>query len=225
MPTDLTTSQRKSFILKSLKFTMIGNELYHLGRDGVLRRCVTAANRTAVIEEAHTGDSGGHFSREITTRKVLQAGLWWETLPKDSANFCKRCDICQRTGRPNASDMMPLTNIMPIEAFMKWGLDFMGPFKKVTSRRNKYILVATDYVTKWAEAKALPDNSAKSTAWFVFEQIIARFGCPLEIVSDQGSHFLNETMEILTSTFMIKHRKSTTYYPRCNGQAESTIRL
>ena len=62
----------------------------------------------------------------------------------DVATYYCKCDICQQTGRPTASDMMPRMNIVPLEAFMKWGLDFMGPFKKVTQRRNKYIIVAID---------------------------------------------------------------------------------
>lgn len=69
--------------------------------------------------------------------------------------------------------MNPRINIVPLEAFMKWGIDFMGPFKKITPRKIKYIIVAVDYVTKWAEAKSLPDNFAKSTAWFQFDQVIA----------------------------------------------------
>ena len=117
---------------------------------------------------------------------------------------------------------MPRITIVPLEEFMKWGLDFMGPFKKVTPRKNQYVIVATDYVTKWVEAKALHDNTAKSTAWFLFNQVISRFGFPLEIVSDQGSHFFNEIIENMMHTFMIKHQKCTPYYPRCNGQAKST---
>ena len=140
----------------------------------------------------------------------------------DVMNYCKRCDICQRTGRPTTADMMPRVNIVPLEAFMKWGIDFMGPFKKVTRTRNKYIIVAIAYVTKWAEAKALPNNTAKSTAWFLFDQVIARFGCPLEIVSDQGTHFINEVIQYLTQRLMIKHQKFTPYYPCSNGLAEST---
>ena len=86
---------------------------------------------------------------------------------ENAKTYCKQCELCQRTGRPTATDMSPLTNIAPLESFMKWGLDFVGPFKQVTQRRNKYILVATDYVTKWVVAVALKDNSAKSTAWII----------------------------------------------------------
>ena len=97
----------------------------------------------------------------------------------------------------------------------------MGPFRN--TGKHKYIIAATDYVTKWVEAKALTDNTAKKTVKFIYEHIITKHSCPLELVSDQGSHFLNETMEALIRVFhQTKHRKSTTYYPRCNGQAEST---
>ncbi|MCO5600016.1 hypothetical protein L7F22_054124 [Adiantum nelumboides] len=144
----------------------------------------------------------------------------------DVKSYYKTCDICQRMGRPTATDMTPLTSIQPLEVFMKWGLDFMGPIKKITPRKNKYILMATCYVSKWIEAKALPKNTAKSTTWFLYEHIICKYGCPIEIVSNQGTHFINDTIDILIELYSIKHRKSTPYYPRCNprcnGQAESS---
>ena len=192
VPKGLNTSERKTFILKTLNFTIIDKALYRLGRDGIIRRCVPRSARQKVIQEAHAGDAGGHFAADITVKKILQVGLWWERITPEVTTYCRKCDMCQRTGRPTASDMMPRVNIVPLEAFMKWGLDFMGPFKKVTQRKNKYIIVATDYVTKWAETKALLENIAKSTAWFIFGQVIAQFGYPLEIVSDQGTHFMNE---------------------------------
>ena len=85
--------------------------------------------------------------------------------------------------------------------------------------------MGTDYVTKWAEARATRMADALATAQFLYENIITRFGCPLEIVSDRGLHFLNETIEVLTAKFLISHRKSTPYYPRANGQAESTNKI
>lgn len=47
--------------------------------------------------------------------------------------------------------------------------------------------------------------------------IIIRFGCPIELVSDQESHFLNAVIQELMEKHMILHRKSTAYYPQENG--------
>jgi hypothetical protein len=105
--------------------------------------------------------------------------------------------------------------VLPLEPFQKWGLDFVGLFKPPAAQTgNKYILVATDYCTKWVEAKALRDNTAKSTAKFLYENILCRFGCPIELMSDQGTHFINEVIATLTSHYAIVHKKSTVYYPQ-----------
>ena len=113
---------------------------------------------------------------------------------------------------------MPVQPILPFEPFQKWGLDFVGPIKPTAMfTGNKYILVATDYATKWVEAVALRDNSAKSVAKFLYKNIMTRFGCPVELISDQGGHFLNHVIEFLTKTHMIMHKKSSTYHPQANG--------
>ena len=147
-------------------------------------------------------------------------------MKKDVYLYCTQCDICQRIGPKVSTNLQPLHPTMPTEVFQKWGLDFIGPVNPpAKGTRNRYIIMATDYTTKWVEARALKDNTAKSTAKFLFEEIITKFGCPLEFVSDQGSHFINDTIKVLTQEFMILHRKSTTYYPQANGQAESTNKV
>jgi len=90
----------------------------------------------------------------------------------------------------------------------------MAPIKLAAqSTGNPYILVDTNHITKWVEAKTLRDNIIQSTTKFTHENISTHFGCPTHLVSDQGTHFFNRTIEILTQEFMITHHKSTTYYP------------
>ena len=72
------------------------------------------------------------------------------------------------------------------------------------------------------EAVALRDNKAASVAKFIYSNIMTRFGCPIELISDQGTHFLNGVIRELTQTHMILHKKSTPYHPQANGQAESS---
>ena len=118
---------------------------------------------------------------------------------------------------------MPQQPMLPLEPFQKWGLDFIGPFIPTAVRTgNKYVLVATDYCTKWVEAKPLRDNTATSIGKFLYEHILCRFGCPTELISDQGGHFLNAVIDGLTHHYVVVHKKTTPYYPHANGLAKST---
>ena len=60
---------------------------------------------------------------------------------------------------------------------------------------------------------------------YLNEEIIIRYECPIELVSDQDYHFIKGTIQLLTTKFMIHHRKSTLYYPQGKGQAESTNKV
>ena len=75
-----------------------------------------------------------------------------------------------------------------IEPFEKWALDFVGPISPM-SKKKKYILVCTNYVTKWVEAKALYVATEKAVVEFLFEDIFTRFGVTRDIVTDQGTQF------------------------------------
>ena len=97
---------------------------------------------------------------------------------------------------------MPLVPLSTLAPFEKWGLDFVGPIAPSTcSGRKPYILVATDYAIKWAEAAATKIDDAATMAKFLYENIISRYGCPKELVTDRGTHFLNKTIEELTTRF------------------------
>ncbi|XP_022870955.1 uncharacterized protein LOC111390181 [Olea europaea var. sylvestris] len=108
---------------------------------------------------------------------------------QDCHNFCRSRDKCQITGYISARHGMPLNNILEVKIFDVWGVDFMGPFP--SSYNNRYILVATDYVSKWVEAKALLTNDAKVVVDFIKKHIFNRYGSPRAIISDGGTHFRN----------------------------------
>jgi hypothetical protein len=205
---------------------LIAGQLYIQGKDDVIRRCALPHEVDDLLFQAHDGIAGGHFAFETTTQKVLQAGLWWPTLFKDAHQYVLRCDVCQRANRPTNQDHMPLHPVLPQLPFEKWGLDYVGPIKPAArGSQARYIKVATDYMTKWAEARAVRKADARSTTKFIYEHIITRFGCPIEMVTDRGTHFINEVITELLTKFMVIHRKSTPYYPRRNGQAESTNKI
>jgi len=79
---------------------------------------------------------------------------------------------------------LPLHPSLPIALLEKWGIDYVGPFAPISSQRNQYIIVATEYLNKWAEAKAVKKADGKQTTIFLYENIISRFGCPKILVSD-----------------------------------------
>nr|GEZ94178.1 hypothetical protein [Tanacetum cinerariifolium] len=90
-------------------------------------------------------------------------------------------------------------------------------------RRNKYILVAVDYLSKWVDAKALPKNDARVVCKFL-KNIFARFGTPQDIISDRGTHFFNDQFAKVMMKFDVTHRLATPYHPQTNGQVEVSNR-
>ncbi|XP_037497968.1 uncharacterized protein LOC119371607 [Jatropha curcas] len=102
---------------------------------------------------------------------------------------------------------MPLNSILEVEIFDVWGLDFMGSFP--SSYSNQYILVAVDYVSKWAEAVALPNNDAKSVLNFIKKYIFTRHGTPRAIITDCGKHFCNKYLDSLLSRYGVTHHVGT----------------
>ncbi|GJY09661.1 reverse transcriptase domain-containing protein [Tanacetum coccineum] len=98
----------------------------------------------------------------------------------------------------------------------------MGPFP--SSRGNKYILVAIDYLSKWVEAKALPTNDARVVVKFL-KSLFSRFGAPRAIISDRGTHFCNDKFDKVMSKYGVTHRLSTPYHLKRVVKLKSEFKL
>ena len=137
---------------------------------------------------------------------------------QDARKFVEKCDKCQRVGNISKRNEMPLTNILEVELFDVWGIDFMGPFP--SSFNNQYILVAVDYVSKWVEAIATQTNDSRVVIKFIKKNIFTRFGIPRAIISDEGTHFCNRNLDTLLKKYGVVHKVALAYHPQTNGQVE-----
>ncbi|GKB05335.1 reverse transcriptase domain-containing protein [Tanacetum coccineum] len=195
---------------------------YHAGNFIVKgMRCVSGQEAFDILKACHSGPTGGHYGANYTAKKVFDSGFYWPTIYKDAHDFVTRCDICQRQGKISQRDEMPQNSIQVCEIFDIWGIDFMGPFP--SSRGNKYILVAVDYLSKWVEAKALPTNDARVVCKFL-KTLFSRFGAPRAIISDRGTHFCNDQFSKVMLKYGVTHRLSTAYHPQTSGQVEVSNR-
>ena len=97
---------------------------------------------------------------------------------------------------------MPLQPQVALQDFEKWAIDFIGPINPPGKKIGVcYIITATDYVTRWAEAQAVKDCTVDTAAHFIFEQILTRFGYPKILMSNRGTHFVNQTIQALNEEF------------------------
>ena len=222
MPYELSKVQRKKFLADIRHYFWEDPFLYKQCPDRIIRRCVPEEEMASILNHCHSSPYGGHFGAIKTATKVLQSGFYWPTLFKDAHRIVTTCDRCQRTGNISRRHEAPLTNILEVELFDVWGIDFMGPFP--SSFSNQFILVAVDYVSKWVEAAAFPTNDSRVVVKFLRKNIFTRFGVPRAIISDGGRHFCNQQLQSVLAKYGVTHKVATPYHPQTSGQVEISNR-
>ncbi|CEM34297.1 unnamed protein product [Vitrella brassicaformis CCMP3155] len=186
------------------------------------RIVVPPSLRMLVFSNCHDSPLAGHMGVVRTIDRISNR-FWWPTMNGDVATWVGCCPVCQafRPHRKEKYPQMPL----PIheDAFSSVAVDFMGPYVE-TDRKNHYILVFVDQLTGWPEAVALPVADGESVAQAFVDLIVARHGCPRRLLSDRGSHFLNELVDAVCAIFRARRIFSSSYHPETNGQAESMVK-
>jgi hypothetical protein len=99
---------KQNLVVRAADYKLIARHFYKMGTDNIFRRCVLEHERPRILEESQEGIVGGHYVGKNTTKKVLCTGLWWPIIHKDAKEYLHRCDVCQRVGKPNIRDEMPL---------------------------------------------------------------------------------------------------------------------
>nr|GEX26634.1 reverse transcriptase domain-containing protein [Tanacetum cinerariifolium] len=217
----LTSQQKKKFFKDVNHYFWDNPYLFRICADQINRRCVHGQEAIDILKACHEGPTGGNHGANLTAKKVFDAGLFWPTIYRDAHDMIKSCDMYQRQGKISQRDEIPQNAIQVCEIFDVWGIDFMGPFP--SSKGNKYILVAVDYLSKWIEAKALPINDARVVVKFL-KYLFSRFGTRKAIISDRGTHFCNDQFARVMIKYGVTHRLTTTYHPQTSGQVEVSNR-
>uniref|UniRef100_A0A2N9HW49 Integrase catalytic domain-containing protein n=1 Tax=Fagus sylvatica TaxID=28930 RepID=A0A2N9HW49_FAGSY len=219
------TSQAAIRIKKlATRYFVEGGILFRKGFHGDPLRCLSLAESQTVMKEAHSGECGEHQGKKRLYQLLLTLGYYWPTMKKDTADFVKSCHTCQLQANLIHTHPTSLQNMATPWPFHTWGLDLIGPINP-SSGGYIWILVATEYFSKWVEAIPLRKATGAAVANFIREHIITRFGIPHKIISDNGTPFVNKNVREVLEHYRIKHRRSTPYYPQGNGQAEATNRM
>ncbi|GJS12570.1 reverse transcriptase domain-containing protein [Tanacetum coccineum] len=154
----MSSQQKKKFFKDVKHYFWDDPYLFRICVVQMIRQCVHGQEAIDILPACHNGPTGGTFMCQLLTVRSLCSGFYWPTIYRVNHDLVTRCDACQREGKISQRDEMPQNAIQVYEIFDIWGIDFIGP--DLSSRGNKYILVAVDYLLKWVEEKALPTNDA-----------------------------------------------------------------
>ncbi|GBC47303.2 DDE-type integrase/transposase/recombinase [Rhizophagus irregularis DAOM 181602=DAOM 197198] len=218
LPDNNDAAQRRAFKRKAHYYVSIDGLLYKKNKENPIRplRVLKKSELATVLYNFHEDPLAGHFGFSETYR-AISLRYFWPQMGNDIRSYVQSCDICQRRKRLLRNE--PLHPIKIGQPFDHVGMDIVGPLP-ITTRRNKYIVVLTEYLTKWPEARALSDAKAASVVSFFYEDVICRHGCLKVLLTNQGTHFVNELLDSLCTRLGIKHHLSTAYRPQTNGLTE-----
>ena len=209
----------------ALKYTLVDAALYRRTADGLLLKCLNEDEARVAMGEVHDGLCGTHQSAHKMKWMLRRAGFYWPTMINDCFRYYKGCEACQKFGDIQLVPASPLNPIIKPWPFRGWALDFVGMIHPPSSKGHRFVLVATDYFTKWSEAVPLRNMTHKEVIQFITEHIIHRFGIPQTLTTDQGTSFMAKEVKQFAELLGIKMLSSSPYYAQANGQAESSNKI
>lgn len=162
---------------------------------------------------------GGHLNYKKTYAKVTER-WWWPGVYKDTKHWVESCTTCAQMHRDTTGPKGPMQSISAREPFETIGMDVVGEFPR-TANGNRFILVMTDYHTKWAIAVPLKEVPSKAVARALLHHLIlAGHGAPRRIITDQGSNFNSALAREVYQMLSIAKSTTSAYHPQCDGQTE-----
>uniref|UniRef100_A0A9J8C322 Gypsy retrotransposon integrase-like protein 1 n=1 Tax=Cyprinus carpio carpio TaxID=630221 RepID=A0A9J8C322_CYPCA len=180
-------------------FAIIKDRLYRVTQDTQTKEDTTQllvprSRREMLFQAAHCNPMAGHLGVTATLNRLMTR-FFWPGIHENVRRWCASCRECQLVNPP-AAPKAPLRPLPLVQVpFERIGMDLIGPLER-SARGHRFALVIVDYATRYPEAVALRNISAKSVADALF-RLISRVGIPKEILTDQGTAFMSRTLNEL----------------------------
>ena len=171
-----------------------------------------------LVKESHGSLFVGHNGVEKCRERLLQS-YFWPNMEKDIKIHLDSCTKCQARKKSGSSYnyLQPMPQCSAPN--QRVHVDLFGPL--LSTDGKKYILTATDAFTKYCCAWPIDNKSAETVAFTLFNNYFCKYGCPIEIMSDQGLEFCNKLSDELCKLLQIKHNTTTAYRPQSNSSSET----
>ena len=230
---DIVKEQEKDKILSDLKIRLqkgdvtstdyschvvLDHILYYISNvndNPALRTYIPYHIKHAIIKQYH--DDNGHLGIDKVFDS-LRIKYYWPNMYKELYDYVNNCVTCKTRSLKKVKPPQQETDIPPYP-FAKIGLDLSGPYPKSLAG-NKYIIGFVDWYSGWCEAFAVPDKTADNVVHLLIDEIIPRFGTPLEIVTDNGTENVNKIMKETLEQYKIKHITTSVYHSQSNAKVE-----
>jgi len=180
-----------------------------------LQLVVPTEQQSSTLHEIHGGRMAGHLGEDRTFKK-LQERFYWPGYSQSVKEWCRNCPHCAVRKKPNQKQRAPLQKVERGYPLQMVAADIVGPLPK-SSTGNKYILVVSDYLTKWAEAYGIPNQEAKTVANKLIDNMFCRFGVPEQLHTDMGTQFESTLVKEISKLLDIRKTHTTAYHPQGDG--------
>ncbi|UYV81700.1 hypothetical protein LAZ67_20002038, partial [Cordylochernes scorpioides] len=214
---------REKLANENLKgYQMIGGVLYKKNYDPEGKPwllVVPKQMRHEILKDVHDTPMAGHLGFAKTYDRVRKR-FYWPGLYRTVSQYIAHCKECQRRkGVPQKPPGLLVPIPPTTSSFQKIGIDYLGRFP-ISHTGNRWIIVATDYLTRFAITKAAATAEATELATFLIEDVILKHGAPREIITDRGRNFMSQTIREINNLNGTIHRFTTAYHPQTNGLTE-----
>ena len=176
-----------------------------------------------VLTDLHDRAVGGHLGIDKTLGR-LRERYYWPGYYNDTCEWCRNCPTCASRKNPAPKARVPLQPIVTSRPLHLVATNILGPLPE-TPAGNLYVLVVSDYFTRYTEAYAIPNQEAVTVARKLVDNFFLQFSPPERLHSDQGRNFESSVIAEVCQLLGVEKSRTTPYHPQSDGLVERFNRM